>query len=655
MPRIGRYALVFLVVIVSAVVLAASIYVSNPGRPSTGTIRRADLTALTYYTEQFPPYNYQENDTLKGSSVDLLGEITARLGARVTVDQVHLVSWTEGYQTTLTTNNSVIFSTFLLPERAQSFKWVGPISTDSYALFARWNSGITINSSSELKEFRIGVITDDAAIQQLLNAGVPNSQLVYDTNASVLLEKLTSGDIDLWCYPEIVGRQISERTTGNYYFFKAVFKLQNVDLYFAFNKNTPDSTVAAFQKTLDTLSQEKDAAAVSTYDRILGRYIPSIGLAQLNYTTEDWAPFNFLEDGQPSGLSVELLESIFRTAGVNRTAADVHVIPLTDAFAQAQKNSSTVVFSIVRNPQREPLYKWVGPFTKSSFVIYAAASRNVTIASAEDLNKYVIGAVSSTIENNLLTTHGYNASHIVNRPTPGELAEMLKDGQIDLWATGDLTGRYEMEKNGVDPNEYEIVYVLSANDFYFIFSRDIPDTLVNAFGHALEVVRNQKDAQGVSEYERIVYRSLGVSYAQQTFSDEAVVNLVNTTVDAIERNAADTLRRINAKEAPYMDAQIPGLYVYVLDTNVTVVANPDNIMTVGVNFKGTTDVTGKLYRDEIVSGALQNGTGWVEYVYTNPAEPNLYYKTAYHQLVKGSDGNSYVVCCGNYEVYGKHA
>lgn len=41
------------------------------------------------------------------------------------------------------------------------------------------------------------MITDDAAIPQLLDAGVDSSQLVYDTNASILIGKLSSGDIDL--------------------------------------------------------------------------------------------------------------------------------------------------------------------------------------------------------------------------------------------------------------------------------------------------------------------------------------------------------------------------------------------------------------------------------------------------------------------------
>lgn len=380
-----------------------------------------------------------------------------------------------------------------------------------------------------------------------------------------------------------------------------------------------------------------------------GGTFPSIGLAQLNYLTEEWAPFNYQEGGKPAGIFVEILEAILRIMGVNRTRADVRIVPLADGFQQAQGNTSTVLFSIVRSPEREPLYKWAGPFTKSSFVVFAPLSRNITIASPEDLNRYRIGAVKSTIENDLLISQGVNASHIVNGLAPDELLQMLKGGQIDLWATGDLTGRYEMMNAGVNPDAYEIVYTLSENDFYYIFSRDVPDTLVSSFQHALEMVRNQRNAQGISEYERIIYRNLGVSYTRQPFTDEAVMSLVDKTVAAIEKNASDTFRRINAGAAPYRDPENPGLYAFVYDTNVTVVADAENILLVGVNFKGKTDVTGKLFHDDIIAGALKNGTGWVEYVYMNPAETNLYYKTTYYRLTMGSDGNSYIVCSGNYK------
>lgn len=604
---------------------------------------------LTFYTEQLPPYNYGENGTLKGFSIDLLEAITAKTGARVTREQVHLVPWTEGYQTTLSRNNTVLFTTARLDSREQSFKWAGPIYAYTNVLFARPDRGIVIDGPERLKKYRIGVIVDDVAIQQLLDAGVNRSQLVPETNVSAIVAKLNSGEIDLWAYPEAPGRYFTGQMTGNPYSFKVVSTLPDLEGYYVFNKNVPDSTVESFQRALDAIKTEKDAAGITTYEKIIGRYIPSIGLAQLNYLTEEWAPFNYQKDGAPAGISVEVLEAVFRTLGVNRTRADVHIVPLSEGFRQAQGNTGTVLFSIVRSPEREPLYQWAGPFTKASFVVFAPASRNITITSPADLNRYRIGAVKGTIENTLLTDKGVNASQIVNGPVPSDLVSMLEKGEIDLWATGDATGRYEMQAAGVNPDAYEIVSTLSENDFYFIFSRDVPDELVRAFSQALGIVRNQRDAQGISEYERIIYRNIGVGCARQTFTDGDVMGLVNATAGDIAKDTPGTFRRINAGEAPYLDKENKELYVFVFDTNLTIVAHAANPLQIGLNTRGKTDVAGKPFRDEILSGALNNGTGWEEYVYTNPVQMNLYYKTAYYRLTRGSDGKTYIVGSGNFK------
>ena len=81
------------------------------------------------------------------------------------------------------------------------------------------------------------------------------------------------------------------------------------------------------------------------------------------------------------------------------------------------------------------------------------------------------------------------------------------------------------------------------------------------------------------------------------------------------------------------------------DTNIL---SADNILQVAINTRGKPDVTGKLFHDEILAGALKNGTGWVEYVYINPVQTNLYYKTTYYRLTKGSDGKSDIAASDNF-------
>ena len=609
----------------------------------------ASIDVLTYYTEQLPPYNYEENGVLKGVSVDLLKSINEELGAEMPLERIHLVSWSEAYQSALTQNNTVLFSTARTPEREQSFKWAGPIYTDRNVLFAKRGQGITLQNPEDLSGYRIGVITNDSAVQQLLDLGVNQTHLIPESNVSAIIAKLESGEIDLWACPEASGRYFAEQETGYYYTYAVVYYLPTLDAYYAFSNDIPDSIVQSIQQALDTLKTEQDDSGITKYEQILGNYIPSIGLAHLNYLTEEWAPFNYQENGNVTGISVEVLEAVFRDIGVNRSQVDVQIVPLAEGFQEARNDTSTVLFSIVRTPEREPFYKWAGPFTNARFVLFSPIARAITIAAPEDLNQYKIGAVQDSIENTLLIDEGVNTSNLVNGKTPEDLLKMLEDGQIDMWATGDLAGRHQMLATAADPNAYEIVYTLSENEFYYIFSKNVPDKLVNAFNYSLDMVRNQRDIYGVSEYERIIYRYLGVGCIRQSFTDETVMALVNTTAAAIETNASDTFRRINSGEAPYHDPTNPGLYVFVYTTNLTVVAHADNVLHVGVNYMGKTDVTGKPFRDEILEGALQNGTGWVDYVYIHPTQTNLYYKTAYYRLTRGSDGVDYIVCSGNYK------
>lgn len=269
----SRRITIYLVVIVLAAALAGTSIYFLFGQQSSS------IGNLTFYTEQFPPYNYQENDTVTGIAVDLLSEITNKMGSQVALSQIHIVPWTEGYQATLNGSKSVLFSTARLAEREDSFKWAGPIFTDTYVLFTNWDSPVIVNSASELNGYHIGVIRDSAATTKLTEAGFAESNFVYYTDASVIISDLSSGNIDFWCYAQTVGRSLTEQVTGDYYHFKVTYSLSDYDFYYAFSKDVPDSTINAFQQSIDTIKQEKNTKGVSTYEQILKHYIPTRGTA----------------------------------------------------------------------------------------------------------------------------------------------------------------------------------------------------------------------------------------------------------------------------------------------------------------------------------------------------------------------------------------
>ena len=131
-------------------------------------------------------------------------------------------------------------------------------------------------------------------------------------------------------------------------------------------------------------------------------------------------------------------------------------------------------------------------------------------------------------------------------------------------------------------------------------------------------------------------------------TDEKVIALVEQTAQAIEENVFQTLARINRAEHPYKDQDNPALYVFVFDTEVTLRAHPFKTENIGKSAKGKTDIKGRAFRDEFIAVARKDGSGWVDYYYENPKTQKTEHKRAFVKLVKGSDGNEYVVGCGKY-------
>ena len=133
-----------------------------------------------------------------------------------------------------------------------------------------------------------------------------------------------------------------------------------------------------------------------------------------------------------------------------------------------------------------------------------------------------------------------------------------------------------------------------------------------------------------------------------TQTDEEVIGLVKHTRAAVEQNALQTFARVNRAEHPYKNKDNPSLYIFIFDTDLTVVAHAIKTKVIGKNVKGKPDVKGKKFRDEMLATAKKDGKGWVDYYFLNPKSGNTEHKKAYFELAKGNDGKSYIVGSGKY-------
>jgi polar amino acid transport system substrate-binding protein len=145
----------------------------------------------------------------------------------------------------------------------------------------------------------------------------------------------------------------------------------------------------------------------------------------------------------------------------------------------------------------------------------------------------------------------------------------------------------------------------------------------------------------------ILFLAVSVTFVAAQTNEECIA-LVEQTSMAIEENALQTLARINRAEHPYKNKDDSALYVFVLNPEQTIVGHPIKTKVIGKNMKGKPDIKGKLFRDEFVAVARKDGSGWVDYYFLNPKTKKEEHKTSFIKLVKGSDGNEYIVGSGKY-------
>ncbi|MFH0966283.1 MAG: cache domain-containing protein, partial [Methanobacteriota archaeon] len=238
--------------------------------------------------------------------------------------------------------------------------------------------------------------------------------------------------------------------------------------------------------------------------------------------------------------------------------------------------------------------------------------------------------------------------NIIEVPLAKDAIQLIENGSADAWVYNELAGQHAIDLNAADPARFGVGKVLGMSTYYIAFHPETSTEFVNAVNTTLQELKRDRAKTGVTEYERILARYLPVQCAKQSLDRDQVMELVNLTASTIATDAQGTIASIDAGESPYRDVIDSELYVFVFDTKVNLLANAANPVNTGKNLAGTTDVFGYPFRDKMIEGAVQNGSGWVSYGYSNPDSLGLYQKMSYYQLVKGSDGKEYVVGAGRY-------
>lgn len=209
---------------------------------------------------------------------------------------------------------------------------------------------------------------------------------------------------------------------------------------------------------------------------------------KLKIVTEEWAPYNYSEAGVPAGFSVEIVQAIAKSLGVD---IDLQLLPSMRAKASLESNQRTMLITMLRTPERETQYKWIGPLGDSSIYFYKREGSPLVISTLEDAKKVrSICARQGGLAISRLKAAGF--TNLDAAPSDGKTVyKMLIFGRCDLAVSDSALGVSHILKQMNYPLDavVQTPVKLLALSAYIACSKDIPDIEIARWQAALDKLK----------------------------------------------------------------------------------------------------------------------------------------------------------------------
>jgi polar amino acid transport system substrate-binding protein len=212
----------------------------------------------------------------------------------------------------------------------------------------------------------------------------------------------------------------------------------------------------------------------------------------LHLTTESAPPSSILQDGKVVGHATEKIRVMMARAKVE---IDIEMLPWQRAYSLARLRADTCVYDTTRTPEREALFKWVGPVAATDWILYGAAERGLHLASLEQARALKIATYLGDASEQYLRARGYSVESVAD-----DALNPLKliSRRVDLWAASPIRANMLMARAGTAD---KIVPVLTYNKvtLYLACNVAVPTALIAQLNAILAQMGRDGSAKAIEE------------------------------------------------------------------------------------------------------------------------------------------------------------
>jgi len=211
---------------------------------------------------------------------------------------------------------------------------------------------------------------------------------------------------------------------------------------------------------------------------------------RLHLTTETSAPSSMLDGTRVIGIATDKVREAMHRAGVDYS---IELLPWKRAYLAAQQRTGTCVYSTSRTPEREALFKWVGPTDVGQWVLMARADSKLKLRSLEDARGLRIGTYNGDARDAYLRSRGFRVD--AANEDLANAGKLLLD-RIDLWAASLRSGSTILSRYGYDKKIVPVL-VFKRIELYLACNPSVPDEVVTRLNTAFASLHRDGTARRI--------------------------------------------------------------------------------------------------------------------------------------------------------------
>lgn len=218
--------------------------------------------------------------------------------------------------------------------------------------------------------------------------------------------------------------------------------------------------------------------------------------------TEEWAPYNYVHNGQLTGMATEIVRAIMALTGDH---FEVTLLPSMRAGLTLQSRPKTIMYSMFRTPERERRYQWVGPIVEESIHPYQLVDGRPPLYSLAQLQQLaqITTRHAGLIPERMRALGFTNLDRSANESQ--QLYRMLLAGRTEV-IVGDTDAgvAYYSRQLQIAPGTLRQIPVqIYRSSLYIAFSLDSDPAVVAAWAGALEQLRRSGEVARIQRrYEQ---------------------------------------------------------------------------------------------------------------------------------------------------------